>query len=161
MSRVQLSENFFLDEFQCPCCKIGRPLLELVHLLQSIRYEWGEVTVTSGARCTKHNREVGGSANSLHIPGPDGEFRAVDINIKSISTWDMYDEVNVILQANYPHYRMGLYPSKRIIHLDNKEFTSEWERWIWIRGVYVPMKTFMNNIHMFIETEQIQRMVSQ
>lgn len=88
LNYFQLSENFNLKEFECPCCHtvLLNPLLVLK--LQKLRDEWGlPLIITSGYRCDLHNREVGGVIRSLHkvgqaadvrVPGTEhGKFRAL------------------------------------------------------------------------------------
>lgn len=56
--------------FACPCCGVNfiDPRVEIMH--REIEAEVGEeVKVTSGYRCAKHNREVGGSETSSHVKG--------------------------------------------------------------------------------------------
>lgn len=72
---MQLTPHFNLSEFQCKCCchvKIWAPLL---HHLEALRLFWkNPLVITSGFRCLRHNKKIGGVAHSLHTQG-----RAVDI----------------------------------------------------------------------------------
>ena len=53
----------------------------LVDILHNLRQHFGRpIIVISGHRCTQHNRNVGGVANSNHIHG-----RAVDVRINGVS----------------------------------------------------------------------------
>ena len=77
LNYFQLSENFNLKEFECPCCHtvLLNPLL--VSKLQKLRDEWGQpLIITSGYRCEFHNREVGGVKRSLHRLG-----QAADVQV--------------------------------------------------------------------------------
>ena len=63
---------FRMDEFRCRCCgKIAseantEALVE--NVLDPARERLGSaITVNSGTRCGKHNREVGGVPNSQHL----------------------------------------------------------------------------------------------
>ena len=61
VNHIKVAQYFHLDEFQCPCCLqvILHPLL--LQKLNSLRNKIGNpIIVTSGYRCTVHNREVGG-----------------------------------------------------------------------------------------------------
>jgi uncharacterized protein YcbK (DUF882 family) len=63
-----LTNNFSRSEFACPCCGRDDIDLTLVHKLQNIRDEVGfGLTINSGVRCEKHNKEVGGVDNSPHV----------------------------------------------------------------------------------------------
>lgn len=68
---AQLSKNFTSEEFACKCgCEYDTPDPELIRMLQVARDMYGKpIRITSGCRCIKHNRNVGGTANSAHISG--------------------------------------------------------------------------------------------
>ena len=83
--KVQLSENFRLDEFKCKCGKCEPILVDeaLVTWLQKIRDHFGKsVNINSGYRCAKHNAsaKVGGSKSSHHVKG-----KAADIRVEGIT----------------------------------------------------------------------------
>ena len=61
-------ENFSQEELQCRCgCKRFNVDNEFLIRTQAYRYMLGEIMyVTSCGRCVKHNKEVGGAANSCH-----------------------------------------------------------------------------------------------
>ena len=70
LNEFQLTENFSLREFQCPCCHTVMLHPKLAASLQKLREAWGRpLTVTSGYRCARHNAEVGGVPNSRHMRG--------------------------------------------------------------------------------------------
>lgn len=84
MSRIQLSRNFYLDEFtrseaaarhgidmRAPVDgRVHSNLLRLCrHVLQPLRDSLGPITILSGYRPSALNRLVGGSANSQHMEG--------------------------------------------------------------------------------------------
>jgi len=79
---VPLSEHFSLHEFTCKCgCKRTYVEPELIDLLEKIREHFGRpVIISSGYRCPKHNKAVGGGPNSQHIFG-----KAADINVIGVS----------------------------------------------------------------------------
>ena len=67
---------FTNDMFACPCCGENKVVDEVVKRLNKallFLHEsfWGGaiVRITSGYRCPKHNKDVGGSKHSLHIQG--------------------------------------------------------------------------------------------
>jgi len=60
---------FTMDEFNCKCGK-NNISLNLVKMLNKAREIAGiPFVITSGCRCEKHNKEVGGKANSEHLKG--------------------------------------------------------------------------------------------
>jgi len=99
---IQLTTNFRLSEFYCPCCGKAKISTALPRLLQQIRDEVGEpLTISSGYRCAKHNAEVGGVPNSDHTKG-----LAVDIPISESAL--RYRLVRAIMLADTPYVR--IYP---------------------------------------------------
>lgn len=104
----RLTKNFSLREFQCPCCGQVKIDSNLVYLLQVLRDSINRpIIITSGYRCPKHNKEVGGENNSYHLQG-----LAVDItgsfNIKEVSE----------IAKSIGFRGIGIYGLKNFIHLD-------------------------------------------
>lgn len=104
--------NFSPKEFRCPCC--GRLTIDsrILDNLQHLRTELGRpITVTSGYRCWRHNRTVGGGSNSLHLQG-----LAVDLHIEGYTP----DALAHLLLPGTPHPWCGLgtYPSRGHVHVD-------------------------------------------
>jgi uncharacterized protein YcbK (DUF882 family) len=82
MNRVKVSENFYLNEFEC---KDGSHLVkldsELLHKLQQLRTKLGRsIKINSGYRTPEHNKKVGGSPNSQHLLGT-----AADIVVSGVT----------------------------------------------------------------------------
>lgn len=83
---VRLTKNFFSDEFDCQggiCCSVTVIYKPALLVWQAIRDEIGEPLAVgsaggSGYRCSFHNREVSGAANSLHLTGA-----AADLHYKN------------------------------------------------------------------------------
>ena len=121
--KTALSKNFKVYEFSCKgkgCC--GTVLIDekLVSFLQKIRDHFGKaVTINSGYRCAKHNKAVGGSANSYHTKG-----QAADIVVKGVNPAEVakYAESIGILG-------IGLYETKKdsfFVHIDTRTSKSFW-----------------------------------
>lgn len=84
---------FKLEEFRCRCCgglppdaqENIRALVE--NVLDPARQQLGgPVTVNSGYRCAKHNREVGGVSASQHLRGEAADIcpvKSEKIKVKS------------------------------------------------------------------------------
>lgn len=73
-------EGYFKQqEFACPCCGKYKVDPELINKLEQLRAMLGDdpITITSGYRCPKHNKEVGGAKHSQHMKG-----KAADIKVK-------------------------------------------------------------------------------
>jgi len=83
------SKYFKLEEFKCKCnyCT-GYPHLidkNLVTNLNLLRSLYGPLFVSSGLRCTKHNKEVNGTNNSKHLIGKAADISSSNINKTLIS----------------------------------------------------------------------------
>lgn len=69
-------KNFKKSEFKCPCCgEYGNGIAStLLDVLQKLRDKYGSVEITSGYRCSKFNKKVGGANNSAHLKGLAADF---------------------------------------------------------------------------------------
>jgi uncharacterized protein YcbK (DUF882 family) len=72
-----LSKYLLRSEYECPCCgglppdlnppEIDEPYSSFFMTFTDIRREWGKpINITSGYRCPRHNRHVGGVPLSVH-----------------------------------------------------------------------------------------------
>lgn len=115
-----LSKNFSKSEFICPCC--GDMLIDprLVEALQQLRKQARQpVTVLSGYRCERHNKEVGGSKYSQHLRG-----RAADIVIDGYSPTSMK-----VLAESIPAFAkggIGVYHDQGFVHVDVRKKKARW-----------------------------------
>lgn len=111
INNFQLTENFNLQEFECNHCNSVKLSSTLVTLLQALRDELRRpIVITSGYRCTLHNRAVGGAERSMHLLG-----MAVDIAIgpTGLSMDRLAD-----LAESIGFTGIGTNPKKGFIHLD-------------------------------------------
>lgn len=109
--RKKLTENFHQEEFDCPCCGFNIIQMEIVELLQKVRTAYGApLIVTSGTRCTRHNKFACGSPTSDHLTGA-----AVDI--VCYNALERRKLVSLALEAGIPtigikkdclHFSIGL-----------------------------------------------------
>lgn len=61
--------------FACRCgCGFDQPHPKVVEIIEAIEEAFERVWVTSGCRCWKHNRDVGGAKNSFHLNGMAADF---------------------------------------------------------------------------------------
>ena len=102
--------HFIIEEFLCPCC--GRGVEEmsegLLYMLDTARDIAGiPFIINSGFRCTKHNKEVGGSPASSHLEG-------VAVDIKADNSKKRYLIVKALMQAGF--HRIGI--GKNFVHAD-------------------------------------------
>jgi uncharacterized protein YcbK (DUF882 family) len=77
----KLSKHFHRSELACKCgCGQNTVDGELLGYLEQIRVFFEKpVIITSGNRCSTHNRAVGGSPNSWHL-----KSRAADIIVRGV-----------------------------------------------------------------------------
>ena len=83
-------KHFKLSEFKCHCgCGETRIDIRLVKILDEIRDYYGKpLIVTSGVRCPKHNKEVGGSSKtSWHLSTRGG--RASDFYVQGVKVTEL------------------------------------------------------------------------
>ena len=114
--KLRESKYFLKKEFECQCdypdcdksAEIDRATL---FVAESVRRKFGRaVTISSGIRCTKHNKDESGDPNSKHI-----KKIALDIKVKGISTRIVYDW----LDETYGSL-LGLGYSKNFVHVDTR-----------------------------------------
>lgn len=79
-------KHFKKDEFTCKCgCGLNNIQLEVVKIADEVREHFrSPAIVTSGTRCEKHNKEVGGVSNSRHLKG-----KAIDMYVQNVSWYDL------------------------------------------------------------------------
>lgn len=80
-----MTKNFSRKEFACPCCGKDNINNKLVDILQTIRDAAGvPVTISSGVRCAKRNKAVGGVENSAHLTGEAADIWAQGMTKKQL-----------------------------------------------------------------------------
>ena len=111
LNDFQLTENFNLKEFECPCCHtvLLHPLLVLK--LQKLRDEWGRpLIINSGYRCEIHNREVGGVIRSLHKVGQAADVRVPNAEhekFRALALESGFTKVLFYGSKNFVHIQIG------------------------------------------------------
>lgn len=122
-SKEKISENFKASEFKCTgsgCCTVTKIDASLVTILQKIRNHFGKpVHINSAYRCTKRNKQVGGSSGSYHLSG-----KAADIKVEGIAPAEVakYAESIGVLG-------IGLYETNtdgHFVHVDTRTKKSYW-----------------------------------
>lgn len=97
--------HFQTHELACPCC--GRCVIEqvLIDRLEEFRKRTGAQKVRSGCRCEKHNRDIGGEAQSKHLIG-----LAVDLDVVVKGVWTSFLIMKDLFEMMilYPRSVMGL-----------------------------------------------------
>lgn len=109
--------KYFNEEKELACkdgCKT-MPSQKSIDMLDNLRDKINEpIIVICGARCIKHNKEIGGTLNSKHIPIKDSEIGAFDIKKKN----PIYD-AKLVLSAWEIGFTLVEVCDKHI-HIDNR-----------------------------------------
>lgn len=91
---------FKKKEFDCPCCGYNVTDIRLVKVLDIIREHYGRpVYVTSGTRCQKRNKLVGGVQGSRHCNG-----KAADIYVQGISAGSLLSYCQTLVRQGLLRY---------------------------------------------------------
>jgi len=111
MATVSITKNLTKAEVACKCgCGFDSIAPELAQKFQLTRDLVGEpIYITSGCRCAKRNKYVGGVADSAHLTG-----KALDIHLKGTSLFDMVKLAFCIGRAGVK--RLGI--SEKFLHID-------------------------------------------
>ena len=116
-----LSKHFSIHEFACGCgCGFNAPDPELLHRLELARKDAGiPFFITSGCRCEKHNKDVGGAINSAHVTG-------CAVDIQSHHGTHRYVLVRSLMRF---FTRIGI--GKNFIHVDCDETKPSPSMWVY------------------------------
>ena len=128
---MKLTKNFNSNEFACPCCGVETIDPLLVAGLQVLRDEVGvPLAVSSGYRCKKWNKHVGGSSKSQHLYGKAADIYPLGkISLESLCR--MAEKI-----PSFNKGGIGYYPAKGIIHVDVRGSRARWTQKP--EGSYVP-----------------------
>ena len=115
---TRLNQYFKREEFECPDCGKDTVDAELLQVLTDLRVHCGQpITVNSGARCEKHNQDIGASKFSQHLLS-----KAADIVVREFSSTEVYH----LLDKWHPDkYGIGLYDN--FVHIDVRKNRARWE----------------------------------
>ena len=111
------SEHFSKKELACSCCGVIYYDLRAVHRLERLRsIMWSPITVTGGCRCPKHNKDVRGHHNSMHLIFKDNKkVGALGFDIRIRNTNEKWRN-KLICEALALGFSVGI--SSDFIHLD-------------------------------------------
>ena len=99
---------FKLDEFKCPCCgEVHMNEMFLDRLDAARKLAGVPFVITSGYRCPKHNKEVGGVPDSAHVKG----FAA---DIKCTNSRNRFLIIDALIKTRFNRLGIG----KDFIHVD-------------------------------------------
>lgn len=120
---IKLSANFKSTEFDCHgvgCCSATEIDGKLVEYLQKISNHFkASVIITSGFRCTKHNKNIGGATGSYHTKGMAADIVVVGVQPSEVAKYA--ESIGVL--------GIGLYETSRdgyFVHIDARTSKSFW-----------------------------------
>jgi uncharacterized protein YcbK (DUF882 family) len=104
------NDYFKRSEFECQCgCGFDTVDAQLLVILTAVREHFDtSVIITSGCRCVKHNKKVGGAKNSFHIYA-----KAADFKVKGVSPSEVMD----FLDKKFPK-QFGFIEYTSWVHVD-------------------------------------------
>lgn len=104
---------FKYSEFTCHCgCGYNRVDIRLVNILDNIREHYGKpAIITSGVRCEKHNREVGGVEGSWHT-----KRKAADFYINGVSSSELNRYCSILRDQGVLRYCYAI--DSGAVHID-------------------------------------------
>lgn len=129
-----LTSNLSRSEVSCQCgCGFDVTDYELILAVQDSGNFFKHidsadhviVIVTSGNRCEKHNKGIGGAPDSQHLYG-----KAMDYKVKTVKNGEtrliQANELYAFLDGKYPEkYGIGMYQRGRV-HLDVRQHKARW-----------------------------------
>ena len=99
---------FKREEFTCPDCGQNEIKDELIEKLDKAREIAGvPFVITSGFRCPKHNKEIGGSPTSSHLKG-------LAADIKTSNSRERFKILDALLKVGFKRIGIG----ENFIHAD-------------------------------------------
>lgn len=107
--------KYFKDsEFTCKCgCGLNLQKNGIKRIADEIREHFGKpAIISSGTRCAKHNKAVGGVSNSWHLKG-----NAIDIIIPGVSANELYAYAQQIVNRGSARYTYKINSSA--LHIDD------------------------------------------
>lgn len=112
-----MTKNFRVEEFACKCgCGEMRISPTVVLICQMVRDHFKKpVRVTSGSRCDKHNKAVGGVDDSQHKVKGDEVSHAADVQVDGVKPMI----VSAFLDARFPN-ALGIGTYKTFTHIDDR-----------------------------------------
>ena len=103
-----------MDRLACHCCGVDLTVTALRIALRDLEAEVGELQITSGYRCPKHNRDVGGAADSRHIVGD------------AIDSMCVPERQEVLISIAKKHGFHGIGRGRNFVYLDMRSTPTEW-----------------------------------
>lgn len=109
-------KHFKQSEFTCKCgCGMNNIDLKLVKILDEIREHYGKpIIITSGCRCSTHNKRVGGVQGSRHVLG-----KASDFYVQGVSSTELLKYTqNLVAQGKLRYTYTNNSNMNGVVHID-------------------------------------------
>ena len=108
-------KHFKKSEFDCKRgCGLNNIQLEVVKIADEIREHFGKpAIVNSGTRCAKHNKEVGGVANSRHLTG-----KAIDLYVQGVDGGTLVNYTKQLVNQGKLRYTYRISSNGNAVHID-------------------------------------------
>ncbi len=121
INHLRISKNFWLDEFHCKgedCCDhLVKIDSQVVNGVQKLRNEVDKpLLITSGYRCSDHNKNVGGQPNSYHLSGLAADVTVTHFNIRELARLAFSVGFGTVIA--YPQGILKQNSYRGFIHLD-------------------------------------------
>ena len=126
-----------LDIYRCRCgCTTPREVADRLWLLDDALWEtkvgledelgmFVNIYITSGYRCPKHNRKVGGARNSTHMRGLACDFVVKDLSGKRVAPGKVFKFIDKA-QRDGVLEKGGAHAYKSFTHLDIRGRITRW-----------------------------------
>ena len=116
---MRIAKHIALTEVVCKCGCGLVPQKAILDKFDEIREAYGKsIIITSGSRCEKHNKKIGGSKNSNHVKGLALDLMRTDaledFSLKNLETLDIYIE-DLAYTKNWIHVQIVPPKSKQRI----------------------------------------------
>ena len=125
--RVQLTKDFYLDEFECQDksdinLEVFDNILELADNMQLIRDYLGKpITINSAYRSPSYNKKIGGAKLSQHIIG-----NACDFTVKGYTPDEVADKLEELIKdLTISQGGIGRYDT--FTHYDIRGIKARWD----------------------------------
>ena len=124
--RVQITKNFYLDEFSCKDLSdipvnVFKNILRLAEEMQKIRdYFQRSITVNSGYRSPDYNKKIGGASRSKHLLG-----EACDFTVSGYTSFEVADIIEDLMQSEFI-INGGLGEYDTFTHYDIRNTPARW-----------------------------------